>query len=70
MRGTPEKTPEKTPDRILSFLRENPHLTISDLAESIGKSESAIERTIRKLREQKRLHRIGPAKGGHWEVIE
>lgn len=66
---TPGKTLEKTSDRVLYLLRENPHLTISDLAEYIGKSESAVERAIRKLREQNRLQRIGPAKGGYWEVL-
>jgi len=39
-------------------------------AASIGKSESAVERAIRRLREQDRLRRIGPAKGGYWDVIE
>jgi predicted HTH transcriptional regulator len=31
-------------------------------------SSRSIERNIRKLQEQGRLRRIGPAKGGHWEV--
>ncbi|MBK6432228.1 winged helix-turn-helix transcriptional regulator [Candidatus Amarolinea dominans] len=59
----------KTPGRILSLLKENPHLAIADLAVSIEKSESAAERAIRKLREQNRLRRIGPDKGGYWEVV-
>lgn len=64
------KTPRKTPDKILMLLREDPRLAIPDLAASIGKSESAVERAIRRLREQNRLRRVGPDKGGHWEVIE
>jgi ATP-dependent DNA helicase RecG len=64
------KTPRKTPDKILVLLRKDPRLAIPDLAASIGKSESAVERAIRRLREQNRLRRIGPAKGGYWEVIE
>ena len=65
-----EKTPEKTPEKILLLLKENPHLAILDLASSIGKSESAVERAIRRLREQNRLWRIGPDKGGYWEVVD
>ncbi|MFZ1631081.1 MAG: winged helix-turn-helix transcriptional regulator [Anaerolineae bacterium] len=65
---TPVRTPVKTPGRILSLLKENPHLAIADLAVSIEKSESAAERAIRKLREQNRLRRIGPTKGGYWEI--
>lgn len=64
------KTLVKTPDRILSLLSENPTLSIPQLAEDMGKSESAVERAIRKLRKENRLKRIGPAKGGHWEVVE
>ena len=67
---TPGKTPGKTPERILSLLTENPTLSIPQLVEEMGKSERAVERAIQKLREENRLKRIGPAKGGHWEVIE
>ena len=33
--------------------------------EATGKSESAAERAVRKLRQAGRFKRIGPAKGGH-----
>ena len=63
------KTPGKTPERILALLADTPALSIPELAQHIGKSESAIERAIRKLREAGRLQRIGPDKGGHWHVL-
>ena len=64
------KTLGKTLDAILLLLDENPSLSIHEIAEKINKSESAVERAIRKLREEGRLKRIGPAKGGHWEIIK
>lgn len=67
---TPGKTLGKTPDLILSRLAEAPDASIPELAQQLGKSESAIERAIRKLRADGRLVRIGPAKGGHWQVLE
>lgn len=67
---TPVKTLGKTPERILALLAETPALSISELARHIGKSESAIERAIRKLREAGRLTRVGPDKGGHWRVLD
>lgn len=67
---TPGKTPGKTPERILEAVRANPAASFPELAEAIGKSESAIERAVRKLRQEGRLRRIGPNKGGHWEVVE
>lgn len=64
------KTPGKTPDLILLWLAEAPGASIPELAKHLGKSDSAIERAIRKLRADGKLARIGPAKGGHWEVLE
>jgi biotin operon repressor len=40
------------------------------LGNAIGISKRAILKQIDKLKEQGRLRRIGPAKGGYWEVIE
>lgn len=67
---TPRQTPQKTPDAILELLRGQPGLAFSELAPLLGKSESAVKRAVRKLRESGRLQRIGPDKGGHWKVIE
>jgi predicted HTH transcriptional regulator len=36
----------------------------------VGKSERAVERAVRKLRETGQLKRIGSAKSGHWEVVK
>lgn len=66
----PGKTPGKTPALILSQLAEAPGTSIAELAQQLGRSESAIERAIRKLRADGKLVRIGPAKGGHWQVLE
>lgn len=64
------KTLEKTPDRIVALLSESPGLSIPELAARLSKSESAVERAVRKLRESGRLQRIGPDKGGHWMVLD
>jgi len=47
-----------------------PGASIPELALQLGKSESAIERAIRKLRAEGKLVCIGPAKGGHWQVSQ
>jgi Fic family protein len=70
--GTPQKTllktPQKTPSAILTLLRRQPDMNFQQLAAKLGKSASAIKRAVRGLREAGRLRRIGPDKGGHWEV--
>lgn len=45
-------------------------MTIPELAQAFGMTTRGVEKQIMKLRRQGRLRRIGPAKGGYWEVIE
>jgi predicted HTH transcriptional regulator len=54
----------------MSLLREQPTMTVIELAETLEKSRSAILRAIKKLRDDGRLRHIGPAKGGRWEIRE
>lgn len=63
-----EKSRGKSREKILSLLRSNPTLTQSSLARHLGLSVKAIEKNIRILKDAQRLRRIGPDKGGHWEV--
>lgn len=67
---TPEKTPEKTTTQILAYVKIDAYVTAGELATAIGKSTSAVERAIAKLKAQNKLRRIGPDKGGYWEIVE
>jgi len=67
--GGREKMSEKTPGRILSVLTDQPEATIADLAAVIGVSDRTIERNLKTLQGQNRIRRIGPDKGGRWEVV-
>lgn len=58
----------KTPMKIFAILAEHPHLALPEVAVKIGKSPSAVHRACTKLIEQGLLKRVGPDKGGHWEV--
>ncbi len=66
----PEKTRietrVKTPEQILLLLQQNPHMTLSEVADTIGKSVSTVERAVAKLKKQNRLVYHGPKKGGYW----
>lgn len=63
-------TPVKTPDRVLEVLRINPHMTLAQVAEEIGKSVSAVERAAARLVKQGRIRYVGPRRGGYWEALE
>ncbi|MCX6582772.1 MAG: hypothetical protein NT166_21560 [Candidatus Aminicenantes bacterium] len=40
------------------------------MAKQIGVTKRSIERNIQKLQQNELLKRLGPDKGGRWEVIE
>ncbi len=65
-----EKTSVKTSEKIIAALSQNNLLTIAELAKHIGVTSRSIERNIEKLQKKGRLRRVGPAKGGHWEVLK
>lgn len=60
---------EKRPEKILKLLFSHPKMTISELAKVLKLSTRAIEKNLKKLQESNRLRWIGPARGGHWEVL-
>ena len=64
------KTSGKTSGKILEAIRQKPQVTIPELSAQIGVTSCSIERNLHKLQDEKRLLRIGPAKGGHWQVVE
>ncbi len=65
---TSGKTSGKTEESILHLLEENPKMTIPDLSNELNLTQRAIEMQIAKLRQEGRLERVGPAKGGYWKV--
>ena len=49
---------------------ENKYISKKEISEKIGISTTAVDKNIAKLKEKGIIKRIGPAKGGHWEVKE
>lgn len=66
----PGKMSGKTEGKIVELLRKYPEITIPEIAKKIGRAERTVERLLRNLREQEIIGRVGPAKGGHWEILE
>ena len=62
----PEK--EKSREKIVRLLRENGNMTTLTLAEALDISTKAVEKHLSKLKSEGVISRIGPDKGGHWEV--
>ena len=55
--------------KILELMMEDPYISRADLAKIIGISETSVYRNIEMMR-GKYLRRVGPDKGGFWEIIK
>lgn len=58
----------KNQQKLLQALRNNPKVSIKNLAQILGLSTTAIENNLRKLREAGLIKRVGGRKLGHWQV--
>ena len=57
-----------TPSRVLAVLKENPELSLAEVATLVGRAVSTVERAVARLQAEGRLRHTGPKKGGRWEV--
>ena len=60
---------EKSSEKTLNAIRADKNISARKLAEMLAISPRAVEKHIARLKSDGKLKRIGPAKGGHWEVI-
>ena len=60
----------RTSDAIIELMRVNPMISHAALSKMLDRALSSIMWQIAKLRKDNRIRRVGPDKGGHWEVIE
>jgi len=67
---TSEEASVETSGRILALLSAAPTLTAKQMASQLDLTPRAVEMQLAKLKAENRLQRIGPNKGGHWEVLK
>jgi len=67
--GTINDTISDVEANILSWLKENPHLTVNDLVEQSGKSPRMVSRYLSSLKRKGLVKREGANKTGFWKVI-
>ena len=68
MQESDQKSNQKSNQKILDAMRHNPSISIKELKDAVGLSESGVKKVIRQLRADGLVERIGGAKGGHWHV--
>lgn len=63
------KSSPKTEEQILELMRKNVSITTEEIGSALGITKRGVLKQVEKLKGQGRLKRIGPARGGHWEVL-
>ena len=66
---TTQKTTQKTAQKILDVLVKNPSATRADLASATGLSPDGVKWNLDKLKKSGKICRVGPDRGGHWEIV-
>ncbi|MEI6425041.1 MAG: winged helix-turn-helix transcriptional regulator, partial [Lentisphaerota bacterium] len=63
-------TTQITTQIILEILRKNPHASREEIAQTLGDiTADGVKYQLNKMKREKIIQRIGPSKGGYWDVI-
>ena len=68
-RSTLKSTLKGTQKRIMEIVVSNPYVTIPQVASQLNLNPRGIAKHFKALQEKGVIRRVGPDKGGHWEVI-
>ena len=61
---------QKSNQKILTIIEQDPTISMREMQEKTGLSESGVKKIVRQLREAGLLVREGGAKGGRWKVVK
>lgn len=67
--ATPKTTSKTTPkDMIIAMMKENPKVTVVEIANAIGMNKRNAQNHINALSAEGKIKHVGASRGGHWEV--
>ena len=65
-----QKTVEKTVEKIFDLIKSDPQITQKQIMDKTGLTRRGVEWNLKKLKDDGRIKRVDPDKGGHWEVSD
>jgi Fic family protein len=68
-KDVPYNVPKERVELILDSMKENPSITLKDLANLVMVSEKTIKRDIEKMKQEGKVKRTGSARKGSWNVL-
>ena len=73
-RIAPETTPITTPiiprNQLVSLILAKPDISQKELANALGMTRDGIKYHLTKMKREGVIRHVGPARGGHWEVLK
>ena len=69
LKSTLKDTLKGTQKTIVEIIISNPNVTIPEVARQLDLNPRGIAKHFKVLQDKGVIHRVGPDKGGHWEVI-
>lgn len=69
LKSTIENTLRGTPKQIFELMAAQPSITITELADRLQLNRRGVAKHVQNLQERGLIRRVGPNKGGHWEVV-
>ena len=59
----------KIDSQIIALIEENPQISMTEIAMKLQRARSGIAKRLKAMQQNNLVRRVGPDKGGHWEVI-
>lgn len=54
----------------MDLIKTNPRITSRAIAIELKMARSGLIKHLNKLQESRVIRRVGPNKGGHWEIVD
>ena len=61
---------QKTVEKIFDLIKPDPQITQKQIMDKTGLTRRGVEWNLKKLKDDGRIKRVDPDKGGHWEVSD
>ena len=61
---------QKNSQKIINMIQLNNTITTQEMADKLGITRRAVAKHIALLQAQKIIRRVGPDKGGYWEIVQ
>ena len=70
LESTLKSTLKNTDEKLVEIILSMPAATIPIMQEKLGITRDGVNKALKRLKSKGIIRRVGPDKGGHWEVLK